>query len=247
MIRVFLADDVAGFRSLLRHALGEDPDIEVVGEAGDGAAAVQGVGETQPDAVLLDLSMPGIDGMEALPQLADQAPDAAVVVVSGFGTEQMADLALNRNAVGYVEKGEDFETIRAVVREVVLHRENVEAMRRLYAAYADGDVPGVLEQMDPEVELIPLPDIAPEPYRGHEGVARCFEDAAAWDELRYTVHQFRASGERVVMLGRYRSRRAGSMVDSPAAWVQELREGKLLRSHSYTSWEQALGAAGLAR
>jgi DNA-binding NarL/FixJ family response regulator len=242
-----VCDDVAGFRTLLRHALEEDADMQVVGEAGDGTAAVRGVGETQPDAVLLDLSMPGMDGFEALPQLAQQAPRTAVVVVSGFGAEQMADLALNRNAVGYVEKGESFETIRAVVREVVTHRENVEAMRRLYAAYADGDIPRVLEHMHPEVEVIPLPDIAPEPYRGHEGIRQCFHDAAAWDELKYTVHQFRAAEDRVVMLGRYRSRRAGSMVDSPAAWVQELRDGKIVRSESYTSWEQALDAVGLAR
>src|ERR687885_819105 len=71
---VYLCDDVADIRLLMRFALEEDPELRVVGEAGDGVAGVQGVAETQPDVVLLDLSMPQLDGLEVIARLRSVAP-----------------------------------------------------------------------------------------------------------------------------------------------------------------------------
>ncbi|TMK39271.1 MAG: response regulator transcription factor [Actinobacteria bacterium] len=116
-VRVFLCDDVPEFRSLMRFALEEDESIEVVGEAGNGAAGVEGVRATRPDVVLLDLSMPLCDGLEAIPQIRRAAPDCAIVVLSGLRAEPIAPTVLAQGAHAYIGKGESFAGIRRVVRQ----------------------------------------------------------------------------------------------------------------------------------
>ena len=117
-ISVFLCDDVQAFRSLMRFVLEEDSDIEVVGEAGDGRAGVDGVAAAQPDVVLLDLSMPVLDGLEAIPLMLDAAPGTRIVGLSGFTADRMRETMLAEGAVAYVEKGADLEEIARTVREV---------------------------------------------------------------------------------------------------------------------------------
>jgi DNA-binding NarL/FixJ family response regulator len=121
-IRVYLCDDVPEFRALMRFALEDDRDIEVVGEAGDGHAAVEGVSETRPHVVLLDLSMPDCDGLEAIPRLREVAPDTAIIVLSGFGAGRMSPQVLAAGAHGYIEKGESFAGIRRAVHEAASQR-----------------------------------------------------------------------------------------------------------------------------
>src|SRR3954452_23442351 len=74
-IKVFVADDVPDMRALVRFALEDSPDMVVVGEAGTGAEAVEGVGKTRPDVVLLDLSMPDLDGLEVIAVVLERSPD----------------------------------------------------------------------------------------------------------------------------------------------------------------------------
>jgi DNA-binding NarL/FixJ family response regulator len=118
-IRVFLCDDVPELRALLRYGLEEDAQFKVVGEAGNAKDAIAAVAELQPDAVLLDLSMPGMDGLEAIPLLREAAPAMSIVVFSGFAADRMAEPALKLGAARYVEKGEPLAAVRATVREVV--------------------------------------------------------------------------------------------------------------------------------
>lgn len=117
-MRVYLCDDVPELRQLVRLILEEDPALEVVGEAGDAVSGIEGIAELQPDAVVLDLSMPGMDGLEALPLIRRAAPSTKVVVFSGFTRERMAALALESGAHRYIEKGEPLERVRAAVREL---------------------------------------------------------------------------------------------------------------------------------
>ena len=118
-ISVFLVDDVPELRELIRYGLEGDEDFVVVGEAGDGAAAIEGVAETKPSAVLLDLSMPGMDGLEAIPEIRRGRPDVAIVILSGFSASRMERKARERGADGYVEKGTPMEELREIVREAV--------------------------------------------------------------------------------------------------------------------------------
>jgi DNA-binding NarL/FixJ family response regulator len=115
-IRVLVCDDVAAFRALMRYTLPEDPAIEVVGEAGDGVAAIESAAELQPDVVLLDLTMPRLDGIDAIPAVLERAPNTRVVALSGWGADRMADEALARGAVAYLEKSDDVQAIRDAVR-----------------------------------------------------------------------------------------------------------------------------------
>ena len=104
-------------RIVLRAVLEEDGEFVVVGEAGDGEEAVTEVGRLQPDVIVLDLSMPVLDGLEAIPRIEEVAPDARIVVFSGYAAERMAPFALGRNVKGYVEKGRALEELRDAVRE----------------------------------------------------------------------------------------------------------------------------------
>ncbi len=117
-IRVFLCDDVPELRMLLRFAIEEEGDMRVVGEAGDAATGIERVSELQPDIVLLDLSMPGMDGLEAIPRIQQVSPHTGIVVFSGFAADRMSLPALALGADRYLEKGEPLEAVRDTVREV---------------------------------------------------------------------------------------------------------------------------------
>lgn len=104
-VRTLLVDDAVELRVLIRRALEASGRYEVVGEAGDGLEAIELAALLRPDLVLLDLSMPRMDGLEALPALREASPAAAVVVLSGHAQELAAESALAAGAVAYLEKG----------------------------------------------------------------------------------------------------------------------------------------------
>lgn len=121
-ISVVLCDDVSEMRKLLRYALETDPRMRVVGEAGDGREGARVIAELQPDVVLLDLSMPEMDGLETIPEISSSAPETAIVVFSGFAAERMRDPALSSGADRYIEKGAPLDEIISTVREVADER-----------------------------------------------------------------------------------------------------------------------------
>ena len=121
-ISVYLVDDVPELRELIRFGIEEDPGFEVVGEAGDGRTALEGIAETRPAAVLLDLSMPDMDGLEAIPLIREGDPDVAIVVLSGFSADRMGGHVLDRGADSYVEKGTPIQEIREATRVAVAAR-----------------------------------------------------------------------------------------------------------------------------
>jgi DNA-binding NarL/FixJ family response regulator len=120
MVNVYLCDDVPELRQLLRIILEEDPALRVVGESGDAQVGIEEIAELQPNVVLLDLSMPGMDGLEALPLIRRAAPGTSVIVFSGFTEARMASLVLERGADRYIEKGEPLENVREAVRELTI-------------------------------------------------------------------------------------------------------------------------------
>jgi DNA-binding NarL/FixJ family response regulator len=102
-LRVLLVDDGADLRLLLRSWFSAYPDIDVVGEAADGRQAIEVAAQTQPDLIVLDLTMPVLDGLEALPELTRVAPAARVVVLSAI-PRSVDPGAMAAGAVAYVEK-----------------------------------------------------------------------------------------------------------------------------------------------
>ena len=116
-VRVCLCDDVRQFRELMRFALDEDPALEVVCDAADGESCIEMVESARPDVVLLDLSMPGRDGLEVIEELRRRAPGSAIVVLSGYSAARMEETVIARGAARYLEKGAPLADIRAAVRE----------------------------------------------------------------------------------------------------------------------------------
>jgi DNA-binding NarL/FixJ family response regulator len=106
-LRTVLVDDVEEMRDLLRILLKRDGRFEIVGEAADGRDGVRVVSEQQPDVVVLDVNMPTIDGLTALPMLHDAAPHTRIVMLSGMPADQLARPAIELGAVGYIEKQTD--------------------------------------------------------------------------------------------------------------------------------------------
>jgi DNA-binding NarL/FixJ family response regulator len=121
-ISVYLVDDVPELRELVKWAMEDDPAFEVVGEAGDGRSALEGIAETHPAAVLLDLSMPDMNGLEAILEIRKNDPDIAIIVLSGFSADRMGPPTLERGADRYVEKGTPMEELRDATRMAVADR-----------------------------------------------------------------------------------------------------------------------------
>ncbi len=116
-IRVLLVDDHAVMRAGFRMILEAQDDLEVVGEAGDGAAAVAAASALRPDVICMDVQMPGVDGIEATRRIvADAAIDAAVVIVTTFDRDDYLFEALTAGASGFLLKNAGPEELVTAVR-----------------------------------------------------------------------------------------------------------------------------------
>lgn len=116
MIRVLVCDDVETMLVALRAVLEMRDGIEVVGEARNGDEVIELAMSLQPDVVLLDLTMPGKDGLEALPELRRAAPDARVVILSGHEGRPIEEAA-RRGAERFLLKGAEPDAIVTAVEE----------------------------------------------------------------------------------------------------------------------------------
>jgi DNA-binding NarL/FixJ family response regulator len=119
VIRIVLVDDQTLFRKALARLLAETSDLQIVGEAGDGAEAIRVVGEHKPDVVLMDLQMPTLGGVEATRRLRDEHPEVKVLILTTFETDAYVLEALRAGAAGYVLKDSPPDAIASSVRAVL--------------------------------------------------------------------------------------------------------------------------------
>ena len=103
-MRVLLVEDHTMFREAIRLMLGQEPDIEVVGELADGSGVAQAVEQLRPDLVVMDVSMPGVNGIEATRALLARHPGQKVLALSAFNYRQFVTEMLQAGATGYVIK-----------------------------------------------------------------------------------------------------------------------------------------------
>ncbi|MFB8444348.1 response regulator [Streptomyces niveus] len=139
-IRVLLVDDHQVVRRGLRTFLEIQDDIEVVGEASDGDEGVTGAEELRPDVVLMDIKMPGTDGIEALRKLRELANPAKVLIVTSFTEQRTVVPALRAGAAGYVYKDVDPEALAGAIRSV--HAGHVLLQPEVAGALLAQDDPG---------------------------------------------------------------------------------------------------------
>jgi DNA-binding NarL/FixJ family response regulator len=118
VIRVLLVDDQAMVRAGLRMILDSEPDIEVVGEVDDGMGAAAAVSRLLPDVILMDIRMPGMDGLAATREVIAAHPDAKVVVLTTFDLDEYVYGALRAGASGFLLKSADGDTLVNAVKIV---------------------------------------------------------------------------------------------------------------------------------
>ncbi len=120
LIRVLVVDDVAELRTLFRLMLESDGRFEVVGEASDGQEAADRARDLRPDVVTLDIAMPRVDGIHAIPMIHEASPGVRIMVVSGFESPSLARKAISACATAFLSKGEATSRIVSTLHEVYL-------------------------------------------------------------------------------------------------------------------------------
>jgi DNA-binding NarL/FixJ family response regulator len=115
-LRLVLADDQAMFREGLRLILGQQADFEIVGEAGDGHAALESARRLAPDVVLMDLRMPNLGGVEATRRIRAEVPSARVIVLTTFEEDDEVFSALRAGAAGFLLKDSPSESLCEAIR-----------------------------------------------------------------------------------------------------------------------------------
>jgi DNA-binding NarL/FixJ family response regulator len=104
----------------MRSLLAQDPSIEIVGEAADGRDAVRAVGQLAPNLVLMDLTMPGMNGIEAVTEIKRRYPEVRILVLTLHKTEDFIHASLRAGADGYILKDATHEELRVAIRNVLL-------------------------------------------------------------------------------------------------------------------------------
>jgi len=153
-IKVVLADDQALVRTGFRMILAEAPDIEVVGEAADGAEAVDVVTAAQPDVVLMDVRMPGVDGVEATRRIRQDAPEGSgprILILTTFDLDEYVFAAIRAGASGFLLKDTLAADLLSAIRSVASGDAVVapSATRRLLERFVDALPDG--SRRDPKV------------------------------------------------------------------------------------------------
>lgn len=122
MLRILLADDHRLFRDGLRTLLGQQADMEVVGEAVDGPSAIEAAGRLRPDVLLMDISMSGLNGIEATRRVLADSPGTRVIMLSMHADQRYVTESLRAGAMGYVLKDSAIDELLAAIRAVAQDR-----------------------------------------------------------------------------------------------------------------------------
>lgn len=160
-INVIIADDHTIVRSGLTLLLSSEPDINVIGEAVDGEAAIRLCQELKPDVVLMDIGMPGINGMEATVQIKSKLPDTQVLVLTMHRSDEYFFQMLEAGASGYILKGAEtselINAVRAVARgDVFLYPTMARRLVTEYLGQLSADQPGEQRLTQREREILQL-------------------------------------------------------------------------------------------
>lgn len=115
-----VVDDVPDLRQIFRMILENDGRFEVVAEAEDGEEAIRLAGDLRPDVIILDIAMPRMNGIQAIPLLHDAAPGVRILVLSGFESRRLAEQAIASCATAFLSKGTVPEKIVATLHDVFL-------------------------------------------------------------------------------------------------------------------------------
>ena len=118
LTRTLIVDDSAAFRRCIQAFLESESEIEVVGEATSGMEAIVKARELKPDLVLMDMRMPGMDGISAARQLREEMPELKIIVMTSVDIQEYRDAAMANGASGFVVKESVVDTLLPTIRDV---------------------------------------------------------------------------------------------------------------------------------
>jgi two-component system, NarL family, response regulator LiaR len=187
-IKVLIVDDHAMVRKGMRAFLGEYEDICVIGEAASGVEAVRLVDQLSPDVILIDLMMPGIDGIEAIRRITAIRPEQRIIVLTADGKEDRIFQAVKAGAMGYVVKNADPEEL-------------VQAIRRVYSggpAFNNMVLWRILSQKDEEKPYKSINDLSKREIEVLRLLAKGYSDQEIASQLWLTEVTIRTHVSRIL-------------------------------------------------
>src|SRR3954447_2488538 len=122
-VRILLVDDYRPWRGFLRSALDKSPQVQVVSEAGDGLEAVQSAEQLRPDLILLDIGLPGLNGIEAARRIRRLSPNSKIIFISENRSPEIATEALSAGGSGYVVKSDAGRELLPAIEAVIQNKQ----------------------------------------------------------------------------------------------------------------------------
>ena len=252
--RVFICDDEPTYRALVRTVLPTTGDYEIVGEAGDGQEAIDLAPAARPDVILLDLHMPGMGGMEALPHLCELLPDTKIIALTTTYLPHRERQFTSLGGYAFVEKPKDVFALPDLLAAALEEGSpsSLDLVAHVHDLSQSGRQEEAMGYLDSDVEFIPLR--SEHVYRGIDAWRAYMESLPPEDrEGRSRAIKLLLGPEnKVILLAMVSFDRTGGdgrryTETVPAGWVVEVRDQKIVSFHTFSSWEEARRAGGLGR
>jgi CheY-like chemotaxis protein/ketosteroid isomerase-like protein len=253
MARLFVCDDDATYRALLRVVLTEGGEHVVVGEAREGHECIDRAPQVCPDVILLDLNMPGMSGVEALPVLRELLPDTKIVALTTAAASDKEEEFVDLGGVAFIEKPHDIFTLRDALRRVLdaASEPRLDLVAEMFRLWSAGERDRAFGFLAADAELRPL--MLDRAARGIDEI-RALVASAPDDVKRATIAADRLllAGEEVVLLATAavprRTEDGGEYTERfPVGWVMRVQAGKVTSVRAFGTWEEAKEAAGIGK
>jgi DNA-binding NarL/FixJ family response regulator len=137
-IKVLIVDDDGGFRQRVKGLLASEPHMEIVGEAADGEEGILKAQTLEPAVVLMDVRMPGLNGLEATRRIKDELPNVSIIILTMFDLEEYREAAITSGASGFVVKKRLIEDLLPAIKDTLKESEPTQITPTVETSLADG-------------------------------------------------------------------------------------------------------------
>jgi two-component system, chemotaxis family, chemotaxis protein CheY len=246
MPRVFLCDDESHYRSLVRAVLSaQDEPYEVVGEASDGREAIELAPALAPDIILLDINMPGMGGVEALPQLRELLPDARILALTTAWAASLEQQFRDAGGDGFIEKPRNAMTLPAKLGAALGQApvEPLDVAELMFHTWWSDEPAQMWDLFAPDVEYRPL--LTGETLRGLDAMRGYLESLPREQQRTARVTRMVAYQDVVVVEGTADMPNGDGRERSSVSWTVRVTDGKVTHIRGFRGWDEAHRQSGL--